>query len=247
MDGTVSLNAFLQPTNAPVGQANSFVNGFDFSTNYARDSVNAFHIRNFNFNSGSGGTLVLGGTVNGNGFFQLKNSGGSVIVTGDNTGLTVTDGSITVKNSSGSATLDGLGIVSTQNFSNVNTSQAAGLNQQITGTADTLFTSGSLNIINTRAVNVLLLLNSSAYMVQTPGTNTGNGVIKIKIDGTEKERVIVDSGVVSDLSTGAHYLVSNLASGTHPFTITGNVNTLVGNGGTMIVYKYRMTYVLLGT
>ncbi len=247
MDGTTNLNQFLQPINAPITRTNSSVNGFQFNTNYERDSITAFHLRNFNFNSGTGGTLTLGGTANGNGFFQLKDAGGTVIVTGDNTGITVTNGSITVKNSSGSATLDSLGVVSTQNFANVNTSQAAGLNQQITGTADTLFTSGSLTIITTRPINVLLLLNSSAYMIQTPGTNTGNGVIKMQIDGVEKERLIVDSGVTAGLSTSAHYLFPNLSAGTHPFTITGNVNTQAGNGGTLNIYKYRMTYALLGT
>jgi hypothetical protein len=250
--GTIQLNEYLQPIGAPVSNpAGTAIAGFDFSNEISRSSIMPAAIQNFNFNQGRGGTLNLGGSIGGsanvNGVLSVKNASNSEIVQLNNNGITVTNGSITVKNSSGSTTLDNLGVVSVQNFANVNASQAGGLNQGVTGTADVLLTSGSLSVVTARAINVLFLLNLSAYMVQTAGTNVGNGVVKLKIDGVEAERVVVDAGVVSDHTTGVHYLYPSLAAGTHPFTVTGNVNTLIGNGGTMTIYAYRMTYILLGT
>ena len=67
------------------------------SANIATAVIGSVHIHDFSFNQGTGGTLTLGGTSNGNGLFSLKNAAGTEIVAMDNTGITVNQGSITVK------------------------------------------------------------------------------------------------------------------------------------------------------
>src|SRR4051812_1585387 len=97
----VGLDKYMRPLNAPATAPNNFVGGMDFNTNYDRNAVTAVNLRNFSFNAGTGGTLVLGGTNNGNGNFILKDASGSTIVTGNNQGITVTGGNISVQDNSG--------------------------------------------------------------------------------------------------------------------------------------------------
>src|SRR3990167_8720772 len=108
-------------------QANN-VTGFEFDTTNDRDIIRKVHvgtaiigsaqienasittakiqdaaitsakIDNFSFNQGTGGTLTLGGTNNGDGVLNVNNSVGSNVVTLNNTGLTITNGSVTIQN-----------------------------------------------------------------------------------------------------------------------------------------------------
>lgn len=64
-----------------------------------------------------GGTLTLGGTSNGNGLLQIKDKNGQVIVQGNNTGLTVTKGSITGSSIIVGGSANGNGTISVKNAS----------------------------------------------------------------------------------------------------------------------------------
>lgn len=84
--GTIQLNAYLQPMDSPIAQR-QIVDGFQFDAQYERNSVDLAKIKNFSFSSGRGGTLILGGTLNGNGLLQVKDASGSVIAIANNNGI----------------------------------------------------------------------------------------------------------------------------------------------------------------
>ena len=109
------LDEFGNVIDTPLNSG-TITSAYEFDSTNDRGAVSAYHIRDFSFNSGQGGTLTLGGTSNVSGYFQIKNESGSVIVTGDNTGLTVNSGSITVKDTGGTTVIDYLGLNSGNNF-----------------------------------------------------------------------------------------------------------------------------------
>ncbi len=254
------LNALLQPTDAPVTSERGTV-GYLWDTTSDRGMVRNMQIQDFTFDKGQGGTLTLGGTANGNGYFQINNSLGSAMIVANNTGITVNDGSIRINNTSGSSTVDGTGVVSVNNFGNAVISQAAGFNQNITGTTDVPFTSGTLNVIVSRNTNVLFLADYNTYW--STGTAYGmshNAIVKIKVDNVQQGGGIdqmrfaspVGGGTVTatfniDLTNHSVHTVQTLTAGTHPFVLTGAIGSLSGSLGTLTIYQYRMTYIQLGT
>src|SRR4051812_25979768 len=119
MDYTVKgLDKYMRPLDSPTANQGSFIGGLDFNTYVDRNAVTAINLRNFSFNAGTGGTIVLGGVNNQNGLLKVRDSGGTTKVTADNTGITISDGKLTFINSAGGTVLDGSGIVSTVSFPN---------------------------------------------------------------------------------------------------------------------------------
>ncbi len=112
----LNLDSSLVSTNSLANQIPPTKTGFEFQSEVNRGAITLNKIRNFSFSSGSGGTLTLGGTDNGDGVMIVRDSGGTTKVTIDNTGILVTDGNITIQNSAGGTVLDSAGIVSTTSF-----------------------------------------------------------------------------------------------------------------------------------
>lgn len=79
-------------------------------------AIGTANIGTLSFNEISGGTATLGGTNNGDGLLSVKNQAGSEVVRLDGSGIRVTDGSISVQNSSGGTIVDSGGLVGTVNF-----------------------------------------------------------------------------------------------------------------------------------
>lgn len=88
--GTLNLNQYLQSVNSFLGSS-GYVPAYDFQSNNERGVITNTFLGNFSFNKGTGGTLTLGGTSNGNGVLLIKNSSGTVIVEGNNVGHTYYD------------------------------------------------------------------------------------------------------------------------------------------------------------
>lgn len=129
------MDKYLNPENTPINSERPEI-AIDFDYLNEKASVSGYHIKNlsidtakiqdasitsakidnFSFNQGTGGTLTLGGTLNGNGLLVVKNSAGAAIVNVNNTGITVTGGSINVVNSAGSTIVDPIGLNSISNF-----------------------------------------------------------------------------------------------------------------------------------
>lgn len=182
---TVDLDAYLMAQNAPVTTTRS-EGGFDFDTNSDRGEIRSVHIKNlavdnakianasitsakiadFSFNQGSGGTITLGGTSNGNGLMQVLNAAGGTVVTVNNQGISVTGGSITVVNSAGSTILDPTGLVSVANFPNDVYEGSSQLTSSGTGWLDVA--GGSFTISLARTTNVLI---SFSCVMSYAGTN----------------------------------------------------------------------------
>lgn len=193
------MDAFLIPENSLM-QANRPQMGYTFDTNSDRGEIRSAHIRNlavttakiqdaaitsakidsFSFNSGTGGTITLGGAANGDGLMLVKDSGGTTKVTVDNTGIAITDGKLTFLNSSGGTAIDSAGIVSTNNFTFAQgTAGTAGQSITSSGATWTDITGGSVTLTVTRATNVLLNYSVTAYHNDFDGM----GVVRI-FDGT---------------------------------------------------------------
>lgn len=76
------LNNSLIPKDSPLAQSGQ-VSPFEWDATNERGVINATKIKNFSFNSGTGGTLTLGGTENGSGYMQLKDENGTAIFSAD--------------------------------------------------------------------------------------------------------------------------------------------------------------------
>lgn len=257
------LNGFLQPLNAPVTRATEFQNSMDFDSSTDRNTVTFAKIKNFNFNSGFGGTLTLGGTANGNGELYINNASGSLMIWGSRLGLigydgqgtaasniqfwldtidtSIYKGSVNIRDASDNASIDLYGLNSINGFVNTD-STSVSLNQAFTGTAETPVTGGTLTVVTNRASNILFLYSSTGYL---SGTTAGlNGYIGLFMDGSEVDparRVHLNTG---NLETGAsHYIFSAPAAGTYTATLKGVLNS---GPGTMTLYSYAVSYAKLG-
>lgn len=250
----VGLDRYMRPLNAPVTAPSNFVGGMQFNTNYDRNAVTAVNLRNFSFNAGTGGTIVLGGTNNGNGNFTIKDSLGSTIVTGDNTGLTVTNGSITVKNSSGSTTLDSKGIVSLSNFNNGGASTISGFNQQIKTSTPEDITGATFTFILTRSTKILTQASLITYMTNGgTGNYQGDGLVFIEINNGEVQRTVETGGVSggNDIGCGNVIVSSHMhdlrvfSAGTYTIKLQASVNTTSGTPW-YVIYRSNFSYTFLG-
>lgn len=237
----LGLTNKFQSVNSLLTRRGDEVTAFDVDSYYDRNSIGIAQIRNFNFNQGTGGTLVLGGTTNGNGVFNLRNATGTNIVVMNNTGLTVNNGSITINNSSTAGVLDSSGIISNNNFSFTLGTVAVGLNQTIAGTADTPLTSGTLTMVLSRSAVVLTLLSLGWWMNGTPPT--WNAIGKIKLNGTEQARVVLGD-MYTDLSYTATFKLSTFPAGTNTLTVTATTDNTSGSAN---IYAYSLGYIVLGT
>lgn len=81
----IDLDQYLNPAPSPINSG-SVTTPYDFGFTNERDAVGNFNLKNFSFSKGTGGTLQLGGTANGNGLMTLKDASGVVIMQQDNTG-----------------------------------------------------------------------------------------------------------------------------------------------------------------
>jgi hypothetical protein len=84
---SLGLDRNLRPLNSPAVTNNeNRTTGYEFNSQNERNAITATNIQNFSFSTGRGGTLTLGGTTNGDGLMELRDSGGTLIFTGNNTG-----------------------------------------------------------------------------------------------------------------------------------------------------------------
>lgn len=158
---TTGLDEFGMPKDSPITAGTVSESSYVYASTNERNSIGNYFLESFNFGKGQGGTITLGGTANGDGYFQLKNAAGSVIVTGDNTGLTVTNGSITVNSSDGTTVIDYLGLNSTNNFYSDKVSGGA---FNTTSTSFVNVTSGSLSsLVLDRATRCFVYMAAIGY------------------------------------------------------------------------------------
>jgi len=216
-----NLNQFLQPINAPVGNSSGQVSSYDFATGYDRSAITLSKIRNFSFNSGTGGTLTLGGPGNGNGYFVIKDASGSTIVTGDNNGITVTGGSVTIKNSAGTTILDSTGLVSANNFDNNFYYDDASIHTTSGSYVDV--TGSSLNVVLSRSTNVMVAFYGLISTYGTAASTSYRSDLAVAINGTVQSPA-ASSGWYS--TTALTFIKTDSVSCARIFTMAAGTNTI---------------------
>ena len=251
MRGDLSgFDSKLRSKNSLTNRVPPQVLAVDFDIHNDNAIISQKKISNFSFSQGRGGTLTLGGTSNGDGYLDIKNSAGSSIVTADNTGLTINNGSIVINNTAGSAVVDGQGIVSTQNFE---FGQASGTVEFNTTSLTYVDVSNmSLSIPLTRQSNILFGCSATGRRNST--TDSATAFMRMAVDGTIQLGGVGDiSGVLTtdgrhNTSCSLNY-IGSLAAGTYTLTLqlkaggteSGQARLV---GGTD--YEKILHYVILG-
>jgi hypothetical protein len=226
-------------TNAKIGTAAIT------SANIADLAVTSAKINDFSFNQGTGGTLTLGGTANGNGVMQVLNSSGGTVVTVNNSGVSVTNGNISIQDSSGTTILDATGLVSTANFAA--DSVTAGTSTNTTSTSYVDIGSSSISFTLSRQSRVLVIysvkLGNSAA-----GSNGDNTIVCLNVDGSDDQGPTItgtgtpwSGGLI--LTTSAVSTIQTLAAGSH--TLKLRVKS-TDSGATAYTQQATITYLVLG-
>lgn len=224
-------------------------------------SIHSANIADFSFNSGTGGTLTLGGTNNQSGLMVVKDSGGTNRVNIDNAGVTITDGKLTFVNPAGGTVVDGSGIVSTVSFpSDVVFSNST---NSTTGTVATDLPGSSLTSFvlprNTKAlINTLVNGNNPAFPASTDNSikisvvdSVDGTLLTFPIFATWRLSAIQQDGSqnVTGWSCGLNdqmaqtSIIYNLSAGTH----TLGLKYQVMSAGTAIVDNFEFSYIILGS
>lgn len=211
--------------------------------------IGTANIGTLSFNEISGGTATLGGTNNGNGLLSLQAANGTEIVKLDNTGLTINQGSMTIKDTNGTTIMDSTGLVSTANFANGGTTDTNEFNTTSTSYVDV--TNMSLTIPLTRTANVLV--GGGATGRRNSTVDSATAFLVIDIGGTIQGGVMDVSGVLT--SDGRHNTsvfnssIVSLNAGTYTAklrlkaggTETGQARLVSGSD-----YAKNLFYVILG-
>jgi hypothetical protein len=250
----IGLNQYLQPVKAPVTQVNPIMDGFSFDSNYERGVVTGAKLGNFSFNAGTGGTISLGGTLNGNGYLEVKDSSGSVIVNVNNNGITVTGGSVSIKNSAGTTILDGTGLVSGASFASDGTVDSSGRTTQSSSPVDLSNTSLTFTLSRQAKVFLNFLAVAGFNPIDTNDVMAGN--VFMNIDGADDSfppgmyagAVFTASSFVNSSikETLAYSQIKTLSAGSHTIKLRFNCSGVTGTDK-FEVTQTSVMYIVLGT
>lgn len=255
-----NLTDTLLPIDSPIDKNQGKTNPYTFDYENEAGVISAAKIRNasigtaqivaFNFNQGTGGTITLGGTANGNGVMQVLNASGGTVVIADNSGLTVNNGSITIKNTSGSTVIDSSGLNSLTNFQ-YGQGSAGTADQNITSVTPTFtdISGGSVLLSLTRQANVLINYSASGYHLDFDGL----GWIRVN-DGTTSygPNVFIagDGSGAAIMKTASASFIQNFPTGTYTLKLQATQNnspgTLSINSQGLINTPAIINYLVLG-
>ena len=243
------LDEFGRSRNSPIYRNihTPYQGGMDFDAQTDRNVITNAKLRNFSFNAGTGGTIVLGGAGNGNGYLNIKNSAGAVIVAADNTGLTVNDGSITIQNSGGTNIIDATGLISSTNFAN--NFYYDDTNIATTSTSYVDVTGSSLSFTLSRSTNVLI---SFYALITTWGNNASYDYatdVAVAIDGTAQSPAATSGWysttalVFKKTDSVSCARIFTLASGSHTIKLQWRTNSNVDAN----MLTRNLNYMVLGS
>lgn len=194
----LGLNQYLQPVNTPIDQNKGAVSSYSFDAENERNTVTLSKIKNFSFSAGTGGTLQLGGTANGNGFMIIKNEAGSTIIEADSNGHHYYNDlgeEIIRMNEEGIEVYGDAQIVKFYDTAGGDLVGSLGYDGTFfvldTGPGKTLFVNADNNIDMGAANNLLLKTYGSS--LQSIEINNGNS--EIRINATE--RTLIHGGMIN--------------------------------------------------
>lgn len=173
----------LPKSESPIIKRNIPKSAFEFDSQFEDGVISNAKIRNASIDSAkigtisfsqlSGGTAMLGGVGNGDGLLTVNNAGGTQVVRLDNTGITITSGTISNV------------VVGTVNWTSGTMTNSFIGTSQITG--------GSVS----GAVLTTGTVNPSVYKIQ--GTSGATGTIVYLNAGTTVGTIIVQSGLITSI------------------------------------------------
>ena len=271
----VDLTDNLMPKDSPIDVNNPQTTGFSFDAENEAGVISSAKMRNasivhakigtaaigtanigtLTFNEIEGGTARLGGTANGDGVLQVMNALGGTIVTVNNNGISVSNGSITIQNSSGSSVLDYLGVSSQNNFNGV--SLFGNPLQTTSSTSFVNITGGTITpLVLTRESRVLLFFWFYGY---NDAILPDRRSIEARIYDQTSGSVYINNycagipitTVDFDTFTGAYYVmaqsvyrqgIGNLSAGTYNW----NLQYKAVGGGNAFCANFEMGYMVLG-
>lgn len=213
------LDQYLNATSGAVSSRE--VSGMNFDIQNDRNIIGATKLRDFSFNSGVGGTITLGGTANGNGVLLVRDASGGTIITANNNGITITGGSISISNASGSVVLDAFGLNSQSSFYS---NSVSGGSFDTTSSSPVNVTGGTLNsLVLTRDTKCLIYMamngSNSGWVADTGAGDVRTVVYDSFLAGTISNFIANFTGAANAVA-GANQLayvsrLFNLAAGTH--------------------------------
>lgn len=262
----LNLNQFLMPADSPIVKNQGQVSAYRFdyeneahiissaqirnaaigSAQIGTAAIDSANINNFSFNSGTGGTITLGGSANGNGLMQVLNSTGGTVVRANNEGIIVTGGSIIVINNSGGTILDSAGLVGTTSFTYAQGS-AGTTAQTITSTSFSNVTGGSVSLILNRTTNVLVNYSLTGYHIDFDGA-----IVARLVNGTTPfgPNIIWRGAYDAPLEeTHSISFIHQFTSGTHQLIIQAKQNNVGGTAyivATLTNTPAIINYLVLG-
>lgn len=211
------------------------------------------HIDTITWDKGFGGTLTLGGPLNADGFLSLLDGSSVERVRLDNSGITVTDGKIIIKDSTNTTILDATGLVSTANFNNGHVESVGG--SSYTSLTFTDVATATLTFSLTRTANVFINFNVTMAASGMADTATVTGSIRLNVDGT-LEGFGADATFVpmyhssgfstsSTQSSSSSTTVQSLTAGSHTIKLQASAST--SGGDTLDLISWDLTYIILGS
>lgn len=190
-------------------------------------------------------TITVGGSVNGK--ISLKNSSGVEKILLDNTGITINEGKVTIKNSSSETVMDATGLKSTTSFITGQVgSYDTSTDDTTTGTYADIpdMTLSSFNL--TRTTGVLVLV--SAVCETFSGGGGGELVIYVGGEINDVQQVRIKVPPDQPKSTYTTYLLRQLpVTGTPPVSYTIKMQWITFASTRLELQQRQISYMLFGT
>lgn len=204
-------------------------------------SIRWWHMLDLHAEAITAGALV----IKGNGPYMVVQDGaGAERVKVYPEGIIVKNGFVSIQDYMARVVFDSRGIVSTNNFQAPGLSSGV-LNQQFTVTADV--TNSSITFVLARSAVVLFFYSGSVRVSKGSGESLDFG-LSLFLDTLEKDTIDFQTLMEFDQvcqGSGQHYF-DTLAAGSHTVKLRGMVWNRTGTS-TALVYKFRLSYVILGS
>jgi len=212
-----------------------------------------FPVGAISFDKASGGQLTIGGKDNSGGVISVQDDDANEKILIDSSGITITDGKITIRDVNGTTIIDGIGLVSSGSFT---FDSVVGTGTQTTTAVDWVDITGlTLTFTLTRSAQVLFFITVVGYTQgQWDDSSVRTCYVALDIDGSIPsgfENIELVGARFGDPSAwllaepaGLHYPVT-LAAGTH----TAKLKFLTSNSGYDAgIYRSdcRLSYLVLG-
>jgi hypothetical protein len=199
------------------------------------------------------GSLIIGGNNNNEGTISVLDASNVEKVLIDKDGITITDGKLTIQNSSGTTIIDSTGLVSTANFLINSTTQTT--SQDIT-TQDTWtdLNGDELTLVVDRDTQLLIMFQAEFAVNATDFASDyyAQGQFAISIDGTRASYVTTtDQQKVGTMTPGENdaihmHVVSTLAAGSHTIKGQGRIHKFSGFDPGLYIRLSTLSYIQFG-